>query len=67
MTSDGSGMEKVGFGRVWVYPKIQMSITGISGIKNVGFRWVRVLNLQVRAVISGNDSNSFSVSKKATF
>ena len=35
--SDGSGMEKVGFGRVWVYPNFLMSGSGISGIGKVGF------------------------------
>ena len=31
--SDGSGMEKVGFGRVRVYPNFQMSGSGMSGIE----------------------------------
>ena len=36
-TSDGSGMEKVGFGRVRVYQNFQMSGSGMSGIGKVGF------------------------------
>ena len=30
--SDGSGMEKVGFGQVRVYPKIEISGSGMSEI-----------------------------------
>ena len=35
--SDGSGMEKVGFGRVRLYPNFQMSGSGMSSIEKVGF------------------------------
>ena len=35
-TSDGSGMEKVGFGRVLVYKNSQMSDSDMSGIGKVG-------------------------------
>ena len=35
--SDGSDMEKVGFGRVRVYPNFQISGSGMSGIEKVGF------------------------------
>ena len=38
-SSDGSGMEKVGFGKVRVYPNFQMSGSGMSGIGKVGFSW----------------------------
>ena len=34
---DGSGMEKVGFGLVRVYPNSQKSGSGMSGIGKVGF------------------------------
>ena len=40
--SDGSGMEKVGFGRVRVYLNFQMLGSGMSGIEKVGFRRLRV-------------------------
>ena len=36
-SSDGSGIEKVGCGRVRVYPNFQMSGSGMSGIEKVGF------------------------------
>ena len=42
-------MEKEGFGRVRVYPKFEMSGSGISGIDKLGFGRVRVLKLRVRA------------------
>jgi len=48
-----SGMEKVGFGRVRVYPKFEMSGSGISGIDKLGFGRVRVLKLRVRTSIPG--------------
>ena len=35
--SDGSGMEKVGFGRVQIYLNFEKSGSGISGIGKVGF------------------------------
>ena len=55
-------MEKVGFGRTRVYPKFEMSGSGMSGIRGVGFGRVRVLNFRVRAGISGIEkSNFFSV------
>ena len=47
-TSDGSGMEKVGFGRVRVYPKFEMSGSGISGIGKVAFG--RVLKFRVSGI-----------------
>ena len=59
--SDGSGMEKVGFGRVRIYPKFEMSGTGISGMRGVGFGRVRVLKFQVRAGISGIEKAIFLV------
>ena len=47
-TSDGSGMEKVGFGRVRVYQNFQMSGSGMSGIGKVGFG--RVLKFWVSGI-----------------
>ena len=35
-TSDGSGTEKVGFGRVREFPKFENSGSGISDIKKIG-------------------------------
>ena len=52
-------MEKVGFGRVRVYPKFEMSGTGISGIEKLGFGRVRVLKVRVRADISGMKKEFF--------
>ena len=46
-------MDKVGFGRVRVYPKSEMSGTGMSGTRGVGFGRVRVLKFRVRAGILG--------------
>ena len=46
--SNGSGMEKVGFGQVQVYPNFQMSGSGRSGIRKVGFG--RVLKFRVSSV-----------------
>ena len=37
--SDGSGTEKVGFGRVREFPKFENSSSGISVMKKVGFGW----------------------------
>ena len=36
--SDGSGTEKLGFGRVREFPKFEKSGSGISGMKKVEFR-----------------------------
>ena len=47
-TSDGSGMEKVGFARVRVYPNFQMSGSGMSSIGKVGFG--RVLKFRVSGI-----------------
>ena len=46
--SDGSGMEKFGFGRVWVYPNFHMLGSGMSGIGKVGFG--RVLKFRVSGI-----------------
>ena len=46
-SSDVSGTENVVFGRVKACPKFEMSSTVMSGIKDVGFRWVWVLDFQV--------------------
>ena len=43
--SDGSGMEKVGFGRVRLYPNFQLSGSDMSGIGKVWFG--RVLKFRV--------------------
>ena len=59
-------MEKVGFGQVRVYPKIEISGSGMSGIEKLGFERVRVLKVRVRAGISGMKKISF-YSLSATF
>ena len=60
-------MEKVGFGRVRVYPKFEMSGTGISGIEKVGFGRVRGYpKFRVRAGISGMKKINF-LALNATF
>ena len=46
--SDGSGMEKVGFRRVRVYPNFQMSGPGMSGIEKVEFG--RVLKFRASGI-----------------
>ena len=46
--TDGSGMEKVRFGRVRVYPNFQMLGSGMSGIGKVGFG--RVLKFRVSGI-----------------
>ena len=47
--SDGSGMEKVGFGRIRVYPNFQMYDSGMSGIGKVRFGQ-RVLKFLVSGI-----------------
>ena len=59
-------MEKVGFGRVRVYPNIEISGSGMSGIEKLGFGRVRVLKVRVRAGISGTKKINF-YSLSATF
>ena len=49
--SDGSGMEKVGFRRIRVYPVFEMSDTGISDMIHFEFLCLRALNLRVLAGI----------------
>ena len=43
--TDGSGMEKVRFGQVRVYPNSHKSGSGMSGIRKVGF--VREMKFRV--------------------
>ena len=52
-TSDASGMEKVWFGRVRVYPNFQMSGSGISGIEKVGF-WRVILGSGIPGPITNS-------------
>ena len=56
--SDGSGTNKVGFGRVREFPKFENSSSGISSMKKVGFRrelksrvfgYFRVLDRRLRS------------------